>query len=177
MGEGWSDMYAMALEMESIDTRTTVKTVGQYATNNVRSGVRKNPYSTDLNINPTTFADGIRTKQVHNVGEIWAGMLFEVYWNMVDQFGFDKDFRRNPAGKAGNNRFLSVMTTGLKLQNCFPTFVNARDAIIKADQQLFNGESECQIISGFAKRGLGLNAGALGTANDFTIPAKCQKGA
>jgi extracellular elastinolytic metalloproteinase len=173
MGEGWSDILGIALEMESIDTRNDPKPVGAYAAANPTSGVRRFPYSTSLDANPTVYSFGRQTRQVHQIGEIWSSMLFEVYWNLVDKFGFDKDFRRNPNGTNGNNRFLKVLVEGMKLQPCFPNFVTARDAILLAEQQLFNGEGKCEIIKGFAKRGLGINAKA-DFADDFTIPRECQ---
>ena len=46
----------------------------------------------------------------------------------------------------------------MKLQTCRPTFFNARDAIIQADQVLTGGENFCVLWKGFASRGLGQDA-------------------
>jgi extracellular elastinolytic metalloproteinase len=173
MGEGWSDIMAMVLEMKPTDNRNDPIAVGAYATGNSRSGVRRFPYSTDITLNPLTYSIGLQSQGVHDIGEVWASMLFEVYWNLVDSFGFDANFQSNPNGTNGNNRFLKVLVEGMKLQPCFPNFVTARDAILLAEQQLFNGEGKCEIIKGFAKRGLGINAKA-DFADDFTIPRECQ---
>jgi extracellular elastinolytic metalloproteinase len=43
----------------------------------------------------------------------------------------------------------------MKLQNCDPSFFDARDAIIQADQVLTGGENYCTLWKGFAERGLG----------------------
>ena len=43
-------------------------------------------------------------------------------------------------------------------QPCNLTIIQARDAILDADLALSGGENACQIWSGFAKRGLGVNA-------------------
>ena len=174
LGEGWSDMVATVLEMEDIDTPQTPKAVGQYATNNARSGVRQFPYISDLKVNPLTYGDGRRTQQVHAVGTIWASMLTEVYWNYVQKAGFDRTFRTNPQGTGGNNLFLKTLVAGMKIQPCNPTFVSARDAILAADQSITGGQFQCEISKGFAKRGLGVNAVDGSFRSDFTIPANCQ---
>jgi len=46
----------------------------------------------------------------------------------------------------------------MKLQKCRPSFFEARDAIIQADQVLTGGENFCTLWKGFAERGLGPNA-------------------
>lgn len=46
----------------------------------------------------------------------------------------------------------------MKLQQCRPSFFDARDAIIQADQVLTGGENFCTLWQGFAERGLGPDA-------------------
>lgn len=46
----------------------------------------------------------------------------------------------------------------MKLQQCRPSFFDARDAIIQADQILTGGENFCDLWKGFASRGLGPDA-------------------
>jgi hypothetical protein len=46
----------------------------------------------------------------------------------------------------------------MKLQICRPSFFDARDAIIQADQVLTGGENFCLLWEGFASRGLGQDA-------------------
>ena len=50
----------------------------------------------------------------------------------------------------------------MKLQPCRPGFLDARDAIIQADQILTDGENFCDIWIGFAERGLGVDAKVIG---------------
>ena len=50
------------------------------------------------------------------------------------------------------------MLNGMKLQPCRPSFFDARDAIIHADEVLTGGENYCELWSGFAERGLGADA-------------------
>lgn len=51
-----------------------------------------------------------------------------------------------------------LVVNGMKLQPCRPSFFDARDAIIQADQVLTKGENECILWKGFAARGLGVDA-------------------
>ena len=60
-------------------------------------------------------------------------MLWEVTYALIGAHGFSADLDGGPA-TAGNILALQLVTDGLKLQPCNPGFVNARDAIIAADQ-------------------------------------------
>jgi hypothetical protein len=53
---------------------------------------------------------------------------------------------------------LQLFVEGMKIQPCNPTFLQARDAILQADRNIYNGALRCYILRGFAKRGLGTNA-------------------
>lgn len=175
LGEGWSDIVAIALEMEDVDTDKTRKVVGQYVTNDAQKGVRQFAFSTDTSINPLKYSDIQKNQEVHAVGEIWTAMLFEVYWNMVNTAGFDKGFRTNPQGSSGNNQFMKTLLAAMKIQPCNPSFVQARDAMFAADQAMTGGKFQCEMIRGFAKRGLGANVQDNGQyQDDNTVPAKCR---
>lgn len=51
-----------------------------------------------------------------------------------------------------------LVLNGMKLQVCRPSFFDARDAIIQADQVLTGGENFCELWAGFSARGLGQDA-------------------
>lgn len=51
-----------------------------------------------------------------------------------------------------------LVINGMKLQPCSPSFFDARDAIIQADETLTGGENYCDLWEGFAQRGLGPGA-------------------
>ncbi|KAH6565143.1 hypothetical protein BASA61_001027 [Batrachochytrium salamandrivorans] len=175
MGEGWSDVVAVVLEMLSSDTSTTPKVVGGYSTTNRRSGFRQFPYTTNLQVNPHTYTKLRTRSEVHAVGEVWASMLLEVYWNLVTKLGFTSNLKDNVKSGKGNSLFLQLVVDGMKLQPCNPTFVQARDAIIKADQTNNNGANFCEITRGFAKRGLGSQVRDNGQfINDFTLDRRCS---
>src|SRR5205814_7456536 len=63
------------------------------------------------------------------------------------------------AGQNGGNELaLKLVMDGLKLQPANPSFLDARNAIIAADQALNGGQDLFQIWSAFARRGLGYSA-------------------
>lgn len=182
MGEGWSDFYALALTTQVGDTADQTRAMGTYAAQNSR-GIRTYPYTRDMSLNPHTYADIINAVATdnsvspHYVGSVWAEMLWEVYWNLVDKHGYDADLYR---GTGGNNMAIQLVTDGLKLQGCSPGFIKGRDAILLADQQNSSGANQCEIWNGFAKRGLGVsaNGGSTFTVGDeteaFDIPVECE---
>ena len=65
----------------------------------------------------------------------------------------------------------------MKLTVCSPGFVDARNAILLADQNLTGGANQCLIWRGFATRGLGQDAKQGSAFNyvdgteSFTVPA------
>jgi extracellular elastinolytic metalloproteinase len=159
MGEGWGDMISVVLKTKKTDTRNTVYLMGAYVYNG--KTIRQYPYSTSMTTNPETYASVAKYSGVHNVGAIWATILNEVYWNLIEKHGFSADLISG-AHTAGNTLFLRLLLDGMKLQPCSPTLIQARDAILLADTQLTGGANKCEIWKGFAKRGLGVNASGSG---------------
>ncbi|KAJ3116718.1 hypothetical protein HDU96_008957 [Phlyctochytrium bullatum] len=171
MGEGWSDMVAVLFSARASHTRDTDRLVGSYVTGNTRRGIRSMPYSTSNTRNTHTYASIASMSEVHRIGEVWASILFEAYWNVVEMSGFEADLLRGAKSGKGNTDFLQILVDSLMLQGCNPTFVAARDAFIKADQTRFGGKYRCALWKGFAKRGLGVNAA--NRVNDFSVPQGC----
>jgi extracellular elastinolytic metalloproteinase len=159
MGEGWGDMISVVLKTKKTDTRDTVYLMGAYVYNG--KTIRQYPYSTSMTTNPETYASVAKYFGVHNVGAIWATILNEVYWNLIEKHGFNADLISGDHS-AGNTLFLRLLLDGMKLQPCSPTLIQARDAILLADTQLTGGANKCEIWKGFAKRGLGVNASGSG---------------
>ena len=157
MGEGWSDFFALALTATSSDSGTDsrgISTFLQRETNDGK-GIRDFPYSTDLNVNPYTYKDIGNARIPHGLGAVWCAMLWDLHWAMVDEYGFSSDFYN---GDLGNNRAIQLVMDGLKMQPCDPGFVDARNAILQADQIRYNGENKRLIWEVFARRGLGFSA-------------------
>lgn len=182
MGEGWSDWMTLFLHARPTDTRSTPRPIGTYVTFGNRDtsvGIRRYPYSTETSVNPLTYGSVADTANSvpHGIGTIWATMLWEMYWNLVDVYGWDPDLYN---GNGGNNIAFQLVLDGMKLQPCSPGFVDGRNAILAADVANYEGENRCEIWRAFAKRGLGVNANQGSSNNrfdgveDFTLPPDCQ---
>lgn len=158
-GEGWSDWYALLFTMTDEDTAVEGRGLGTYLLGQPPDGpgIRPAPYSTDFAINDATYGDTQTAVVPHGVGFIWASVLWEVTWALIDAHGFDPDLL-NPTGSAGNLVALNLVTEGLKLQPCAPGFVDARDAILVADDVLYGGAHTEILWAAFARRGLGFSA-------------------
>lgn len=167
MGEGWSDWFCLMMTLEPTDSGTDARGIGTYsdgqATNG--TGIRPAPYSTDWTVNNYTYGvtnNTLSISQPHGIGFIWCTMLWDLTWSLIDLHGYDADVY---TGGGGNNIAMHLIMTGMKLQPCEPGFVDGRDAILAADQLLYNGSHECLIWDVFAKRGLGYSADQ-GNTND-----------
>ncbi len=163
MGEGWSDWYGAVMTIEPGDQGTDARAVGTYLFGQGPGGggIRSFPYSTDMGVNPQTY-DDIKTESIpHGVGSVWATMLWEMTWELIDEHGFDPDiynFTGDVSQDAGNVQAMALVTEAMKIQPCSPGFVDGRDAILAADVAIYNGANECRIWDAFARRGLGLSA-------------------
>lgn len=94
MGEGWSDAMAEWTEQTSGTIKDYV--MGQYVVNDP-AGIRTHPYSTSASTNPLRYSSVKALNEVHNIGEVWANMLHQVYAALVTAKGFSADAPRNPA--------------------------------------------------------------------------------
>ena len=168
-GEGWSDWFGLVITANQGDTPEMARGIGTYALGQsiTGGGIRPHPYSTDMSINPHTY-NSIKTESIpHGVGAVWCAMIWDLYWNLVDIHGYDTDMY---FGTGGNNIAMNLIIEGLKLQSCSPGFTDSRDAILLADQTMYNGDNECLIWETFARRGLGYSAsqGSSGSRSDGT---------
>ncbi|KAJ2487740.1 hypothetical protein EV174_000343 [Coemansia sp. RSA 2320] len=174
MGEGWSDAVANLLRLKKTDSSDTDFVLGDYV---YTKGIRKYPYSTSMTTNPSTFSFLNRPdySEVHDIGEVWAEILYEVMWALIDKNGFAEDLFAHDLTK-GNSIMLQILLDGMKLQPCNPTFIDARNAIIQAEESLTGGKNKCAIWAAFAKRGMGFSAtGASGDdhVEDNSVPSNC----
>ena len=156
MGEGWSDWFALMLQLKAGDVGTTAKGIGTFAISQSTdgSGIRNFSYSTDMNINPLTFNDSNDTES-HNRGEFMATVLWDLTWAYIEKYGFNSNIY---TGTGGNNKVMRLVIDGLKLQPCSPTVVEFRTALIAADQATTGGQDYCLITEVFRRRGVGLTA-------------------
>src|SRR5687768_6327497 len=132
MGEGWSDYWAATLNGDGA--------VGEYSTGNP-NGIRRAPYTVPANAVHDSYADVCAGGcQVHRDGEVWAATL----WDLRTQLG------------AATTDLLVL--NGMKFTPTRPSFLNARDGILQADQNLNGGANRCAIWTVFARHGMGVSA-------------------
>lgn len=201
-GEGWSDFVALYMTLRKNDLSAATsshpngklpkRSIGNYVVYQKYDGqgIREYPYSTDLNVNPATFAYIKRSDyaETHSVGFVWCSMLYELLQSFIDKYGINDNVyeganptsTRNPASTAkGNNIATRLVIEAMKLQPVSPTFIQERDAILKADTLLYKGQHGCMIWKAFAKRGLGYSAvsgsNSLGDETEaFDVPFACD---
>jgi extracellular elastinolytic metalloproteinase len=180
MGEGWGDFFAICMTSQATDDFAKgTFAVGGWTdltpsfNNNYYFSIRRYPYSADMTKNPLTFkhignnvvlptgppinSSPAGNNAIHNAGEVWCSMLWEVFVNLVAKHGHAE----------GEKRMLAYVIGGLKLTPIRPTFVQARNAIIAAVSALDPGDTP-EVKAGFAKRGIGTGAVAP-PSNSFSL--------
>ncbi|KAF2713894.1 extracellular metallo proteinase 1 [Pleomassaria siparia CBS 279.74] len=173
MGEGWGDFMATAIRLKPADTRATNYPIASWAYNNA-AGIRTYLYSTSLTTNPHVYTDVNSLSAVHPIGTVWATMLYEVLWNLIDKYG--KNDAARPTFIDGVPTDGKYLTLKLVIDAmALPNFVSARDAIIDADTALTGGVNKCLIWKAFAKRGLGTGAVYSSTrrTGSTAVPSGC----
>lgn len=184
-GEGWSDWFALMLQLKPGDVSTTPHGIGTFVYSEpvTGGGIRDYPYTTDMTVNPMTYnttnsyqymdTNGLEQTEIHGTGSVWTTVLWDLTWAYINKYGYNDN---KYTGTGGNNKLMRIVLDGLKLQPCSPSFVDSRNAIIAADQAITGGVDYCMIWEVFARRGLGVNASA-GDTNvgndqvaDFTTP-------
>ena len=187
MGEGWSDYLGLMLTMEAGDVATDARGTGTYLFGQAATGpgIRPSPYSTDFSVNSFTYSGISGVSVPHGVGFVWATMLWQMTWGLIDEYGLNPDIY-DDWSTGGNNLALQLVMDGMKLQPCSPGFVDGRDAILAADDLLtgdgstFSGVNQCTIWNAFAVRGLGASAdqGSSTSVGDgtqaFDLPDVCS---
>jgi extracellular elastinolytic metalloproteinase len=108
MGEGWGDFMATAIRLKSADTRDTDYPMGAWVYNDP-AGIRQYLYSTSLTTNPMTYTTLNSQNEVHAIGTVWATMLYEVMWNLIDEHGKnDADIPTFEDGVPTDGKYLAM---------------------------------------------------------------------
>ena len=86
MGEGWGDFMATAIRLKAGDTAAKDYPMGAWVYNHA-AGIRDYPYSTSTKTNPYTYTSVNSMSEVHDIGTVWATMLYEVLWGLIAKHG------------------------------------------------------------------------------------------
>jgi len=196
LSEGWGDF--LALLVMSARNNTDSYTMASWSLNKA-SGARTYPYTTNKARNPLTYEslNKPRFRSPHGQGEVWAEILWILNSVLMDKHGstrtlfppppksperdeFYKLVQNKLVPRHGNSLALQLIINGMKIQPCRPGFIQARDAIITADNHLTRGENYCSLWSAFSSRGLGPRASFVSDQwgngvrkNDFSLPLNC----
>ena len=159
MGEGWGDFFGLWMSTRPTDVGRSPRGIGTYASGQptTGSGIRLKPYTDDMAVNNHNY--GVigtgNYRQTHAIGEVWAATLWDLNWQFVYRYGYNSDLL---AQTGGNNRFLKLVLEGCKLQVCNPSFLDGRDAILRADSLLNGAANSAVLWTMFARRGMGFSA-------------------
>ena len=167
MGEGWSDFMALMLVTNwATANKNDSRGIGTYVLNQPTNGlgIRQYPYSYNMAVSLYDYNYARTHTAVHALGSAWCAMLWDMTWNIIDITPASTDVY---GSSGGNNVALRLVLEGMKLQPCSPGFVDGRDAILLADQILYNGQYRCAIWAAFARRGLGYSA-SQGSSSSMT---------
>jgi extracellular elastinolytic metalloproteinase len=177
MGEGWSDYFALTIHNYVRNVAKTV--VGDWVTNSP-SGIREYPYDDSFPDGFGKLGTGRYTWRdtPHNIGEIWCAVLMTMTRKIVGKLGRDR----------GYQICWQIVVDGLKLTPGNPSFLQARDAILQAlDDMKTSGSLNSQdhrrarrgAWEAFAHYGMGVLArsdgpimldGGANIHEDFTLP-------
>ncbi len=153
MGEGWSDYWAITINNNGA--------VGEYVQANT-TGIRRAAYTVPSNPVHDSYADvGAGGFEVHRDGEVWAATLWDL---------------RAQLGAAVTDR---LVLNGMKFTPSRPSFLNARDGILQADQNQNANANRCAIWTVFGRHGMGVSAvGNDGTTHTAAtdVPTDCGGG-
>ena len=161
MGEGWSDYFALTIQncraLINNPAATEKVVTGDWVTNR-SGGIRLAPFNDNY---PATYGN-IGTppydEDEHSIGEIWCAALMK----MNRDFGAALDDKVR-----GHQIGWQIVVDGLKLSPSNPSFLDARDAIIRALDDLRaanrlttseHGLLKSMAWRSFARFGMGANA-------------------
>ncbi|MGZ8741726.1 MAG: M36 family metallopeptidase [Nocardioides sp.] len=175
MGESWGDLVAAEyMWSHGYDNGGNPWAVGPYATGNKNAGIRDYP----INKNPLTYGDyGFDSTgvEVHADGEIWNGTQWDVRKALVKKWDAKFPYDNNKLQKRcaegtetasplpatdcpGNRRWVQLMFDSFLLQQGATSMLDARDAMLAADQMRFDGDNQKALWLAFAQNGMGKNA-------------------
>ncbi|HSR95971.1 MAG TPA: M36 family metallopeptidase, partial [Kofleriaceae bacterium] len=170
MSEGWGDFDSMLTMVRAGDNFGGVFPVATYSTQGfpadpVYFGIRRAPYSFDLNVNPLSFrhmgdgtplpagtaehpfnANANPNSEVHNGGEVWSSMMWQGYSALLQQPGADF--------LATRRKMQQYVVGGLLMAPTDATVTETRDSILMVAHAA-NPADHDVLAAAYAQRGFG----------------------
>jgi extracellular elastinolytic metalloproteinase len=165
---------------------------GAYVTGNTVTGIRNyamdwpmsGPFPTpgrNPHVDPLNFGDyeyDITGQEVHADGELWIATNYTLRQLFLDRYpstGAAADIAcargDRPVDQcAGDRRWFQLYYDAMLLMPTAPTMVDARNAILAADQTRFGGANQDILWRGFAERGFGQFASTVDPADNDPVP-------
>jgi hypothetical protein len=200
MSEGWGDFDAMLTMVRAGDNFTGVFPVATYSTQGfpadpVYFGIRRAPYSYDLNVNPLGFrhmgdgtplpagtpqhpfnANANPNSEVHNGGEVWTSMMWQGYSALLRQPGADFTATRR--------KMQQYVVGGLLMAPTDATMTETRDSILLVARASNQADHDV-LAAAFAQRGFGSCAVSpprgsttfVGVVDSFEVKGRLAPGA
>jgi hypothetical protein len=163
---------------------------GTYVTGNKLRGIRNYapnfPYTGAFpeprqypQVDPLNFSDvgyDVTGPEVHADGEIWVAINYELRRALSAKYNkqfpeSDKSLQKQCAlGQVpvtqcpGNRRWIQLYFDSFLLMPTAPTMIDARNAILAADEARFGGADQNEIWAAFARRGMGSGASQTNTS-------------
>jgi extracellular elastinolytic metalloproteinase len=181
MSESWSDLMAMEYLNEHgyAPPGQQAFTIGQYVTSDPVAGIRNyNMSASPLNYSSVDY-DFVGL-QVHASGEVWSATNFDIRAAMIARYGAGTPaLQKSCANGAtpvtacpGNRRWAQlVFDSFLLMAQSQESQVDARDALLAADQIRFGGADLDILWNAFARRGLGEGAVSNGAGDPNPTPS------
>jgi hypothetical protein len=158
MGEGWGDWYAMNDLFRRGLTRTAV--TAPYVGDPHR-GIRNWNYAES----PATYGDygyDMSGPEVHSDGEIWTATLWTLRTKILQAVGGDQVQASDIAEH--------LITDAMPVSPPAPSFLDMRDAILKASELRYGDRFTALLWKGFAERGMGVSAKTAGETDTDPVP-------
>ncbi len=175
MGEAWGDQAAGEyMFAHGYPNGGNVWAVGAYATGNGAVAIRD--YAINKNpLNYSNYGFDSTGPEVHADGEIWNAAMWEVRQALVEKHnarfpvgnkklqlrcaqGNDTTGVTPPSQCPGNRRWIQLVFDAFLLQQGATSMLDARDAMIAADQMRFRGANKAVMWDAFARVGMGAGA-------------------
>jgi hypothetical protein len=180
MGESWSDLDAMEYlaANDLVPAGQSPFITGQYVTGNKVRGIR----DYDLSKNPLNYSDlgsDLTGPEVHADGEIWNGVNYDVRQAFIEKYGAGSVALRKSCAEGktpvtqcpGDRRWIQLVYDGwLLMANGNVSMLDARDAMLAADQMRFGGADQDLLWNTFAARGMGTDAASNTNADSDARP-------